>query len=47
MEAGFSIPWLQLGLLPGVALIASLPATVGPARQASHIKPAVALRIAD
>jgi len=43
----FSVPWLQLAVLLGVALIASLLATLGPANQAARIKPAVALRIAD
>ena len=43
----FSVPWGQLAILLGAALIFSLLATVGPARQASRIKPAVALRTAD
>jgi putative ABC transport system permease protein len=43
----FSVPWLQLAVLLGAALVFSLLATVGPARQAARIKPAVALRIAD
>jgi putative ABC transport system permease protein len=43
----FSVPWLQLAVLVGAALAFSLLATVGPARQAARIKPAVALRIAD
>jgi putative ABC transport system permease protein len=43
----FAVPWWQLVVLLGVALAASLLATAGPARQASRIKPAVALRIAD
>ena len=43
----FSIPWGQLGVLLGITLLASLLATVWPAQQASRIKPAVALRIAD
>ena len=43
----FTVPIGQLALLLGVTLVASLIATVGPARAASRIKPAVALRIAD
>lgn len=43
----FSVPWLSLLLLVGLTLLASLVATIAPAQQASRIKPAVALRIAD
>jgi putative ABC transport system permease protein len=43
----FTIPWGQIGILVGIAFIASLIATVWPAQQASQIAPAVALRIAD
>jgi putative ABC transport system permease protein len=43
----FTVPWAALGLLVGVALAASLAATVAPAAQASRIRPAVALRIAE
>jgi putative ABC transport system permease protein len=43
----FTIPWAQIGILVGVAFVASLFATVWPAQQASQIAPAVALRIAD
>jgi putative ABC transport system permease protein len=44
---GFPIPWLTIAVLVAAAAIASLLATFWPARQASHIRPAVALRIAD
>ncbi len=44
---GFPIPWLTIALLVGAAAVASLLATFWPARQASRIRPAVALRIAD
>jgi putative ABC transport system permease protein len=44
---GFPIPWLTIVVLVGAAAIASLLATFWPARQASRIRPAVALRIAD
>lgn len=43
----FSIPWLPLAVLVIVALVASLAATAAPAGQASRIRPAVALRIAE
>lgn len=43
----FTIPWLQLAALLGIALAASLLATAAPAQQAAKIKPAAALRIAD
>jgi putative ABC transport system permease protein len=44
---GFPIPWLTIAVLVAAAAIASLLATFWPARQASRIRPAVALRIAD
>jgi len=44
---GFPVPWLTIAVLVGAAAVASLLATYWPARQASHIRPAVALRIAD
>jgi putative ABC transport system permease protein len=44
---GFSVPWPQLALLVVGTFAASLLATVTPAEQASRIRPAVALRIAD
>ena len=47
LDVPFSVPWDQLALLLGIALVASVLATAGPAQQAAKIKPAVALRIAD
>ena len=44
---GFSVPWLTIGALLAVATLASVVATMWPARQASKIQPAVAVRIAD
>lgn len=41
------VPWIQLGVLIVVTFVASLLATIWPARQASRIPPAVALRIVD
>jgi putative ABC transport system permease protein len=43
----FPIAWTEIGLTVGATLVASLLATVGPARRAARIKPAIALRIAD
>ncbi|MEY2469980.1 MAG: putative transport system permease protein [Actinomycetota bacterium] len=43
----FEIPWLPISVVLAVALVASLFASAVPAGQASRIKPAVALRIAD
>ena len=47
LDVPFSVPWDQLAVLLGIALVASVLATAGPAQQAAKIKPAVALRIAD
>ena len=44
---GFPIPWTSIAVLVLAAALASILATVWPARQASKIRPAVALRIAD
>ncbi len=43
----FSVPWTSLITVVVVAMVASLAAVLAPANQASKIKPAVALRIAD
>ena len=40
----FSIPWLQIGIIIAVAYLFSLATTLLPARQASNIYPAEALR---
>ncbi len=44
---GFPIPWTSIIVLVLAAAVASVLATAWPARQASKIRPAVALRIAD
>ena len=41
---GFSIPWIQIGVILAVTYAASLLATFLPARQASRVYPAEALR---
>jgi putative ABC transport system permease protein len=43
----FAVPWGQIALLVVATFGASLLATATPAQQASRIRPAVALRIAD
>ena len=43
----FPVPWMSITVLVAATAAASLAATAWPARQASRIKPAVALRIAD
>jgi putative ABC transport system permease protein len=43
----FQVPWVDVSVLCVVSLGASLLATAWPARQASKIPPAVALRVAD
>jgi putative ABC transport system permease protein len=44
---GFAIPWVSIAVLVAATALASLAATAWPARKASRIRPAVALRIAD
>ena len=43
----FDVPWIELSVLIVATAAASLLATAAPAVQASRIRPAVALRIAD
>jgi ABC-type lipoprotein release transport system permease subunit len=40
----FTVPWLQVVIITGVALLFSLLMTLAPATQASRIYPAEALR---
>ena len=47
LDVTFVVPWGEIVLVLVVTLIASLAATGWPARQASRIRPAVALRVAD
>lgn len=46
-KMAFEVPWVALVVILVVPLAASLLAVAAPASQAAHIKPAVALRIAD
>ena len=43
----FTVPWIDLVVLVVATAAASVLATIAPAQQASHIRPAVALRLAD
>ena len=47
LDVVFAVPWGEVAILLSLTLVASLAATLWPARQASRIRPAVALRIAD
>src|SRR3954469_19321724 len=47
IRAGFPIVWGTIALLASATFAASLLATVGPARRAAAIKPAVAVRVSD
>jgi len=47
IRAGFPIVWGTIGILAAATFVASLAATIGPARRAAQIKPAVAVRVAD
>ncbi len=45
--APYPIAWAQIGVLAAITLVASLLATIGPARRAATIRPAIAVRVAD
>jgi putative ABC transport system permease protein len=47
IRTGFPVVWGTIALLAGATFVASLVATVGPARRAAQIKPAIAVRVAD
>ena len=44
---GFPVVWGTIGILAAATFAASLLATIGPARRAAQIKPAIAVRVAD
>ncbi|MCE7885642.1 MAG: hypothetical protein DYH08_17590 [Actinobacteria bacterium ATB1] len=46
-DVPFAVPWNTIALLGSIALVFSLVVAAFPARAASRIRPAVALRIAD
>lgn len=47
LEAGFPIEWGSIAVLGAATFVASLLATVAPARRAAGIRPALAVRVAD
>lgn len=47
IDVAFTIPWSEVLLLLGITLAASITAAGWPARQASRIRPAVALRTVE
>ncbi|MFL6138725.1 MAG: ABC transporter permease [Frankiaceae bacterium] len=46
-RSGYPIMWGTVAVMGAIALVASILATVGPARRAARIRPALATRIAD
>jgi putative ABC transport system permease protein len=47
IHSGFPIAWPEITVTVGTALVASLAATVVPARRAAAVKPAIAVRVAE
>jgi putative ABC transport system permease protein len=47
IREGFPIVWGTIAILGVATFVASLLATVGPARRAAQVKPAIAVRVAD
>ncbi|MEU0112438.1 FtsX-like permease family protein [Streptomyces bobili] len=47
LEGGFPIEWTSISVLAAATFAASLLATVGPARRAAAIRPALAVRITE
>ena len=47
LSVPFPIAWLAIAVTVGATLAASLLVTAAPARRAAHIRPAVAVRVAD
>lgn len=47
VRVAFPVEWATIGVLAAVTVLASLAATMAPARRAAAIRPAVAVRIAD
>lgn len=47
LEVEFLIPWIEIVVLLGITLLASIAAAAWPARRASSIRPAVALRTVE
>jgi putative ABC transport system permease protein len=47
IRIAFPIEWLAIAVLAGATVLASLAATLTPARNAARIQPAIAVRVAD
>jgi putative ABC transport system permease protein len=47
LDTPFPIAWREISITISATLIASLLVTLGPARRAAHIRPAIAVRVAD
>jgi putative ABC transport system permease protein len=47
VRSGFPIEWLTIAALAAATLIASVLATLAPARRAAKVLPALAVRVAD
>ncbi|HMK12005.1 MAG TPA: FtsX-like permease family protein [Acidimicrobiales bacterium] len=47
LHGAYPIAWRDVTVILGATFVASILATLGPARRASKIKPAVAVRVAD
>jgi len=47
VRGAFPIEWSTIGALAAATMVASLAATLAPARSASRIRPAIAVRVAD
>jgi putative ABC transport system permease protein len=47
LDTPFPIAWREISITVGATLFASLLVTFGPARRAAHIRPAIAVRVAD
>lgn len=47
VRSGFPVEWLTIGVLALTTLLASVITTIGPARRAAKVLPALAVRVAD
>ncbi|SEB81340.1 hypothetical protein SAMN05428939_0784 [Streptomyces sp. TLI_105] len=47
LEGGFPVEWASICGLAAATFVASLLATIGPARRAAAIRPALAVRVTE
>ncbi|WP_418961625.1 hypothetical protein [Streptomyces tritici] len=47
LEGGFPVEWAGVGGLAAATFAASLLATIGPARRAAAVRPALAVRVTE